>query len=118
MLHFGVLGIACLSMLSSILIPICCGPCGITYWLQLWAVEKKGPVFIAVFTPLSLIITATISAILWKEKLYLGSVCGAILLIGALYSFLWGQNWEAEGQKIEGADEMKDTKMECITHHQ
>ncbi|XP_019174374.1 PREDICTED: WAT1-related protein At1g43650-like isoform X2 [Ipomoea nil] len=91
---------------------------GITYWLQLWAVEKKGPVFIAVFTPLSLIITATISAILWKEKLYLGSVCGAILLIGGLYSFLWGQNREAEGQKIEGADETKDTKMECITHHQ
>nr|GMD94136.1 WAT1-related protein At1g43650-like [Ipomoea batatas] len=90
----------------------------ITYWLQLWAVEKKGPVFIAVFTPLSLIITATISAILWKEKLYLGSVCGAILLIGGLYSFLWGQNREAEGQKIE-ADEiiMKDPKMDRSALH-
>nr|GMD91137.1 WAT1-related protein At1g43650-like [Ipomoea batatas] len=90
----------------------------ITYWLQLWAVEKKGPVFIAVFTPLSLIITATISAILWKEKLYLGSVCGAILLIGGLYSFLWGQNREAEGHKIE-ADEiiMKDPKMDRSALH-
>lgn len=45
---------------------------GITYWLQLWAVEKKGPVFTAMFTPLALIITAIVSAFLWKETLYMG----------------------------------------------
>jgi hypothetical protein len=45
---------------------------GITYWMQVWVIEKKGPVFTARFTPLALVITAIISAFLWKEKLYWG----------------------------------------------
>ncbi|KAL0438218.1 UNVERIFIED_CONTAM: WAT1-related protein [Sesamum latifolium] len=45
---------------------------GISYWLQLWAVESKGPLFVAFFSPLTLIFTAIISAFLWKEMLYLG----------------------------------------------
>ncbi|XP_049369099.1 WAT1-related protein At1g43650-like [Solanum verrucosum] len=69
---------------------------GLTYWIQLWTVEKKGPVFISMFTPLSLIITAIVSAFLWKETLYVGSVCGGILLVGGLYLVLWGKNREAE----------------------
>ncbi|MCE3049525.1 hypothetical protein HAX54_045109 [Datura stramonium] len=81
---------------------------GLTYWIQLWAVEKKGPVFIAMFTPLSLIITAIVSAFLWKETLYVGSVCGGILLIGGLYLVLWGKNREAEREKEDKIVEMKD----------
>ncbi|KAK6940029.1 EamA domain [Dillenia turbinata] len=45
---------------------------GITYWLQVWVIEKKGPVFTAMFTPLALVITAFFSAFLWKETLYWG----------------------------------------------
>lgn len=45
---------------------------GITYWLQVWAIEKKGPVFTAMFTPLALIITAIFSALIWKEALHWG----------------------------------------------
>jgi drug/metabolite transporter (DMT)-like permease len=45
---------------------------GITYWMQVWVIEKKGPVFTAMFTPVALVITAIISAFLWKEKLYWG----------------------------------------------
>ncbi|KAL2232266.1 UNVERIFIED_CONTAM: WAT1-related protein [Sesamum indicum] len=71
---------------------------GITYWLQLWAVESKGPLFVAIFSPLTLIFTAIISAFLWKETLYLGSVCGGILLVGGLYCVLWGKNKEAQKQ--------------------
>ncbi|KAH8509064.1 hypothetical protein H0E87_010998 [Populus deltoides] len=40
---------------------------GITYWLQIWTIEKKGPVFTSMFTPFALIITAIFSAFLWKE---------------------------------------------------
>ncbi|KAL0360352.1 UNVERIFIED_CONTAM: WAT1-related protein [Sesamum radiatum] len=68
---------------------------GISYWLQLWAVERKGPLFVAIFSPLTLIFTAIISAFLWKEMLYLGSICGGILLVGGLYCVLWGKNKEA-----------------------
>ncbi|KAL0326055.1 UNVERIFIED_CONTAM: WAT1-related protein [Sesamum radiatum] len=71
---------------------------GISYWLQLWAVESKGPLFVAIFSPLTLIFTAIISAFLWKEMLYLGSVCGGILLVGGLYCVLWGKTKEARKQ--------------------
>ncbi|XP_016492870.2 WAT1-related protein At1g43650 isoform X4 [Nicotiana tabacum] len=92
---------------------------GITYWLQLWAVEKKGPVFTAMFTPLSLIITAIVSAFLWKETLYMGSVCGGILLVGGLYLVLWGKNREAERKvnKDQILETKEGTTVECITLH-
>ncbi|KAF3633749.1 WAT1-related protein [Capsicum chinense] len=80
---------------------------GLTYWIQLWSVEKKGPVFIAMFTPLSLIITAIISAFLWKETLYVGSLCGGILLVGGLYLVLWGKNREAEREANDQIVEIK-----------
>ncbi|KAA8537896.1 hypothetical protein F0562_027524 [Nyssa sinensis] len=89
---------------------------GITYWLQLWVVEEKGPVFTAMFTPLALIITAIISAFLWKETLYWGSVCGAILLAGGLYSVLWGKNKEGKSERNEQRPERKEeTVLEGIT---
>ncbi|KAK8552344.1 hypothetical protein V6N12_040944 [Hibiscus sabdariffa] len=70
---------------------------GITYWLQVWTIEKKGPVFTAIFTPLALVITAIFSAFLWKETLHWGSVAGVVLLVGGLYSVLWGIN---NGMKV------------------
>ncbi|KAF8405880.1 hypothetical protein HHK36_007958 [Tetracentron sinense] len=124
---------------------------GITYWLQVWAIEKKGPVFTAMFTPLALVITAIFSAFLWKETLHLGShrvdstrgvsdhfytaiyymklvfdygqflcssVGGAILLVGGLYSVLWGMNKEERTSKTNG--QRQETKevpvLERITH--
>ncbi|KAI3978735.1 hypothetical protein MKX01_015910 [Papaver californicum] len=67
---------------------------GITYWLQAWCIERKGPVFIAMFTPLALVITIIFSAFIWKEEMHWGSIAGALLLIGGLYSVLWGKNKE------------------------
>ncbi|PON83042.1 Plant-drug/metabolite exporter [Trema orientale] len=92
---------------------------GITYWLQVWAIEKKGPVFTALFTPLALIITAIISAFLWKEALYWGSVGGAILLVGGLYSVLWGKNKEDRGNETneQRQESKEEIILECITHH-
>ncbi|KAI3464645.1 hypothetical protein Pfo_021308 [Paulownia fortunei] len=84
---------------------------GISYWLQLWAVENKGPLFAATFTPLMLIFTAILSAILWKEMLYLGSICGGMLLIAGLYCVIWGKNKEAEK---EANKEKPDAKEETI----
>ncbi|XP_027090542.1 WAT1-related protein At1g43650-like [Coffea arabica] len=85
---------------------------GITYWMQLWAVDKKGPVFIAMFTPLGLIITAIVSVLAWKEMLHLGSVCGAILLVGGLYSVLWGKNQEAKCEGAAAKDQISEPEQE------
>ncbi|KAJ0882130.1 putative EamA domain-containing protein [Helianthus annuus] len=85
-----------------------------TYWLQLWSIEKRGPVFTAMFTPLALIITAIVSAFLWKETLYLGSVFGAVLLAGGLYCVLWGKSKEIEGKIIEQKLDQEETTLDSI----
>ncbi|KAK2979628.1 hypothetical protein RJ640_020120, partial [Escallonia rubra] len=87
----------------------------ITYWLQVWAVEKKGPVFTALFSPLALVITAVFSALLFKETLHWGSVCGAILLVIGLYGVLWGKKKEGKSETNEGKSETKgEASLECI----
>ncbi|KAL0361249.1 UNVERIFIED_CONTAM: WAT1-related protein [Sesamum radiatum] len=69
---------------------------GISYWLQAWVIEKKGPVFSVIFGPLSLILAAIFSALFLNETLHWGSVLGSALLIVGLYSFLWGKNRETQ----------------------
>ncbi|KAJ0988706.1 hypothetical protein J5N97_007062 [Dioscorea zingiberensis] len=76
---------------------------GICYWLTTWCVDRKGPVFTAVFTPLALIATATYSIIVWKETLHWGSVAGAVLLVVGLYCVLWGKNKE-DKSLVEGLE--------------
>ncbi|CAJ2641590.1 unnamed protein product [Trifolium pratense] len=67
---------------------------GVTYYLMTWVIEKKGPVFLAMSTPLALIITIFSSVILLGDIISLGSVLGGFLLIVGLYSVLWGKNRE------------------------
>ncbi|KAJ4834166.1 hypothetical protein Tsubulata_004679 [Turnera subulata] len=91
---------------------------GITYWLQVWAVEKKGPVFTAMFTPLALIITVIFSVCFWKETPHWGSIGADILLVGGLYCVLWGKSKE-EGKSValeQNAETKEQVTLECITH--
>ncbi|EPS60269.1 hypothetical protein M569_14534, partial [Genlisea aurea] len=67
-----------------------------TYPVQVWVVEKRGPVYTSIFSPLGLILTAFLSAVLFHEALFLGSVFGGGLLVIGLYAFLWGKNKEAQ----------------------
>ncbi|KAK2391093.1 WAT1-related protein [Trifolium repens] len=67
---------------------------GVSYYLMTWVIEKKGPVFLAMSTPLALIITILSSIILLGDIISLGSVLGGLLLVVGLYSVLWGKNRE------------------------
>lgn len=84
---------------------------GVTYYLQAWVIEKKGPVFLAMSTPLALIITICFSAFLLGEIISLGSILGGLLLVGGLYSVLWGKSRE---QKMNNGSCMKaEAGKEC-----
>lgn len=67
---------------------------GVTYYLQTWVIEKRGPVFLAMSTPLALIMTMLSSAILLGEILSLGSLLGSCGLVLGLYFVLWGKSRE------------------------
>eukprot|EP00253_Pinus_taeda_P011924 PITA_11924 len=60
-------------------------------FLQVWCISKKGPVFVAIFTPLGTIITAVLELIIIHVYLRVGSVVGAIVIVAGLYVALWGK---------------------------
>ncbi|XVF60369.1 hypothetical protein PTKIN_Ptkin08bG0039700 [Pterospermum kingtungense] len=64
--------------------------------LHTWGVRLKGPVFVAIFRPASIVIAVVMSAIFLGESVYLGSVIGAVILITGLYAVLWGKAKEEE----------------------
>ncbi|XP_058740147.1 WAT1-related protein At5g07050-like [Vicia villosa] len=74
---------------------------GLTYYVQGIVMQKKGPVFVTAFSPLMMIIVAIMGTFILAEKLYLGGVIGAILIVIGLYSVLWGKNKEIEAETIK-----------------
>ncbi|KAL3844958.1 hypothetical protein ACJIZ3_002361 [Penstemon smallii] len=69
---------------------------GFTFYLQAWVIEKKGPVFLAMTTPMIMVFTIIISAFVFGEIISLGSVLGALLLVVGLYFVLWGKTKEEQ----------------------
>ncbi|XP_042064063.1 WAT1-related protein At1g44800-like [Salvia splendens] len=72
---------------------------GIAYYLQSVVNKAKGPVFVTSFSPLSMIITAFLSAIILAETLHLGSVVGAVIIVSGLYCVVWGKTKEDSAAK-------------------
>lgn len=56
---------------------------GVAYYLQSWVIEKRGPVFLSMFTPLSLLFTLLSSAILLCEIISLGRFQNILLLFSS-----------------------------------
>ncbi|XP_052156578.1 WAT1-related protein At5g64700-like [Oryza glaberrima] len=85
---------------------------GVSYYLQAWCVELKGPVFLAMSNPLCLLLTIFCSSFFLAEIVHLGSIIGGILLVGGLYSVLWGKS--AEMTMNDNGDEQQQQQQ---SHH-
>ncbi|XP_058079547.1 WAT1-related protein At5g07050-like [Magnolia sinica] len=78
----------------------------IAYYVQGLVMQKRGPVFVTAFSPLMMIIVAIMGSLILAEKIYLGGVLGAILIVAGLYSVLWGKYKEhREKQAMESIPE-------------
>ncbi|KAJ6834871.1 WAT1-related protein-like [Iris pallida] len=84
---------------------------GITFYLQAWCIEKKGPVFQAMSTPLALVFTIICSFFI-GETIHLGSILGGILMVVGLYSVLWGKSKEATVKNQLSVEEKVSTIQE------
>ncbi|XP_039133733.1 WAT1-related protein At5g64700-like [Dioscorea cayenensis subsp. rotundata] len=69
---------------------------GLSYYLQAWCVDKKGPVFLAISTPLSFVFTMIGSSFILGEQINMGSALGGISMVAGLYSVLWGKSMETK----------------------
>ncbi|KAG1327963.1 putative WAT1-related protein [Cocos nucifera] len=81
---------------------------GLILTVLAWCIKKKGPLYASIFNPLMLVIVALLSSLLLNEKLHLGSVLGAVLIVIGLYIVLWGKGREAAKVGELPADESID----------
>lgn len=56
-----------------------------------WCLHKRGPLFVAMFHPLGIVIAAALDIILFGEVLYIGSLVGSIIIVIGFYSVMWGK---------------------------
>ncbi|KAK3150491.1 hypothetical protein QOZ80_3AG0233890 [Eleusine coracana subsp. coracana] len=82
---------------------------GFTVFVQLWCTEKKGPVFVTMFNPLSTIMVAILAYFIFGENLYVGSIVGGVVVILGLYMLLWGKEKDNEN----GASKEPVSEMDC-----
>ncbi|XP_057431623.1 WAT1-related protein At1g68170-like [Lotus japonicus] len=59
-----------------------------------WCVQMRGPLFVAIFNPLVLVILAFACSTILNEKLYWNSIIGAVLIVCGLYAVIWGKSKE------------------------
>ncbi|KAI8548892.1 hypothetical protein RHMOL_Rhmol07G0309400 [Rhododendron molle] len=67
---------------------------GIAFAVQIWCIDRGGPVFVAVYQPVQTLVVAIMASFALGEEFYLGGIIGAVLIITGLYFVLWGKNEE------------------------
>ncbi|BFG19111.1 hypothetical protein CerSpe_053850 [Prunus speciosa] len=77
-------------LLASVYSGIVCS--GLAYYAQGVVSRERGPVFVTAFSPLCMIITAALGAIVLAEQVHLGSIIGAIFIVFGLYTVVWGKS--------------------------
>ncbi|CAL0312741.1 unnamed protein product [Lupinus luteus] len=82
-----------------------------------WALHLKGPVYISIFKPGSIVIAAALSVIFLGDALYLGTVVGAVILSFGFYAVIWGKaNEEELSEEFEegGNEQLPNSKTPLL----
>ncbi|XP_051131269.1 WAT1-related protein At2g37460-like [Andrographis paniculata] len=64
---------------------------GIAYYVQGIVMQERGPVFVAAFSPLCMVIVAVLSSFILAEQMFLGRLMGALVIVIGLYIVVWGK---------------------------
>ncbi|KAJ6321811.1 hypothetical protein OIU77_011817 [Salix suchowensis] len=67
-----------------------------------WCLHKTGPVFVAMFKPVGIVIAAAVSIVCFRDTLYLGSLVGATVIVIGFYSVMWGKAKEEKAGVDDG----------------
>ncbi|XP_076888474.1 WAT1-related protein At2g39510-like [Bidens hawaiensis] len=80
---------------------------GCAYYMIAVVIRERGPVFVTAFNPLAMVIIAVFGSFILGEKLNLGSVLGAVVIVVGLYVVLWGKSKDQNQQDEQHCDGMK-----------
>ncbi|CAK8578097.1 unnamed protein product [Lathyrus sativus] len=84
---------------------------GLAVIIIAWCIRTRGPLFASIFNPLQLLLVVIAAYLMLDEKLYLGSMLGAIVIVCGLYTVLWGQGREIKNKmKILEITRMSENK--------
>ncbi|KAE9586151.1 putative EamA domain-containing protein [Lupinus albus] len=72
---------------------------GIAFAVQIWCIDRGGPVFVAVYQPVQTFVVAIMASLALGEEFYLGGIIGAVLIVAGLYLVLWGKSEEKKFAK-------------------
>lgn len=90
---------------------------GVAFALQLWCMQKRGPVFVTIFSPVSTVCSAVLSSLFLGNRLHLGSVMGVLLIFVGLYLVLWGKSQDSVTQmEISSGNELHIEEEEQLHH--
>ncbi|GAB4833755.1 hypothetical protein Ancab_032005 [Ancistrocladus abbreviatus] len=95
----------------------------LAYYIQGIVMKVRGPVFVTAFNPLCMVIVAVISSFILGEKMHLGRLIGAAVIVLGLYLVIWGKSKDYESpstiidEKMTTDEELgnaeKDGKDNC-----
>ncbi|KAG1334837.1 WAT1-related protein [Cocos nucifera] len=74
---------------------------GVASSLQIWCIDRGGPLFASVFQPVQTVLVAIMATIIFGDRLYSGGIIGSILIMVGLYFVLWGKSQEKKASNQE-----------------
>ncbi|KAJ4712742.1 WAT1-related protein [Melia azedarach] len=66
-----------------------------------WAMKKRGPVLVSMFSPIGTVITVILSVITLGDAIDIGSLAGMFLMFSGLYFVLWAKGKEGYSNGFE-----------------
>ncbi|KAL5582501.1 hypothetical protein UlMin_014943 [Ulmus minor] len=85
-----------------------------------WVIRLKGPVYVAMFKPLSIAIAAAMGFLFLGSDLYLGSLIGATIISIGFYTVMWGKAKEdmVQDTEVEGLESATTHKAPLLQRYQ
>ncbi|KAK6913146.1 hypothetical protein RJ641_022747 [Dillenia turbinata] len=68
-----------------------------------WIIHLKGPLYVAMFSPMNIAIAVGMGFIFLGDTLHIGSVVGAIVMCMGFYAVLWGKADNEKGENCKGS---------------
>ncbi|XP_022993679.1 WAT1-related protein At3g28050-like [Cucurbita maxima] len=82
-----------------------------------WCLQRKGPVFVAMFKPLGMVIAVALAVSFLRESLCLGSVIGSVVIGCGFYSVIWGQIKQLELDLDLPPPSTSESPSASLLHH-
>ncbi|KAL2321566.1 hypothetical protein Fmac_025945 [Flemingia macrophylla] len=73
---------------------------GICLSFNCWALAKRGPVLVSMFSPISTVCSVIFSVVTLGETISIGSIAGMLLMFSGLYFVLWAKGKEGHANGV------------------